>query len=1114
MPEAIIKYSDLIEDDGGFEKTQNDLKKLGDALIAEAKRIKGEIRLVDPKNVDQISEYADAIEVLKKTYNTHKSTLEVVHRAEEQRKKTQQEAIKLQNLQDKSLTELEAQYKKIRFELKKVNKLEKVGAITTKDATEKQAKLNVELKSVRSARNKLQKEIVDGIKVSKKEQKLQEAMITIEKERTDTLSEIRERMSALRLVVQNTNLTTEEGRQKVADYNKEINELTDVLSENSDKFVQNKINIGNYKDSVVEALKSSEVFTGELAFLNEGLNKIVSWFYSSEKATEADTKAKQANTKATVAMRKALKTLNRTAKAGGVLLLLTALAALAGLFGDTRAGVIRTEKAMTAFNSTLTTVKQVAISVFTGIGSAFGALFQVFQQNSLSEIIMGDVNVFEGFAKKIKESFADIKKQLGDGKKGIEKGFENIDKAWKLEDQVRRTNQELEKLNGQLALAQATADDSTKSLATQLRANTVALQLSEEIMFRRNKLAKDELEIANEKVKQNILANGQEVKNLDMSKTGVEFAQEVLDLAQKRGKLLEISNDLLDTQQEAVIGVISAENELEITRVNNARQRREIERDIFEQNLDLLIDLIDTEKNLSEQYVNDVTKNFKSRVTEFNNFVKRFRQNAQAQLNEFTKLAEQTGRDLLFDIEYGEDGTFDVLINGSRITIDNIVELNKELQSLGLAEIPINRFREFVVEGQNAVRDFKELDKTLGAAALKVKELRGVQTIDREELEAIRQLNKEFNSLNSVNIDFLTPNQKEQYIKQLEEFEERKAKIQEDAERRRLNNRLESIDRELQKVEEGSEAEIELTNERIGIEKELADRDFGINADKLKDNLDAAKDKWKEFADELRSILTEVFRQVEQSQQKALSNAERALDKQEDAVSNQRKRAEQGFENTLAFEQKELAKREKQKQEEQKKLERIQKLEAYWNTYNANLSSLKENEDSSTAIVKTLRDIAVIEGITASVASFGDGGLVADKVPTDGRGITRGRSHRGQNGGIPVLVEGNEGFFSGNEVNNMGRDNFYALKELAGRGPLDSNFFTQQKKDFLSSNPVFPSNKNVERELKEVKKAINNKPVSSFDVIGLSNGILEVVETTESNNKKVRNHYKIKKRKL
>ena len=311
--------------------------------------------------------------------------------------------------------------------------------------------------------------------------------------------------------------------------------------------------------------------------------------------------------------------------------------------------------------------------------------------------------------------------------------------------------------------------------------------------------------------------------------------------------------------------------------------------------------------------------------------------------------------------------------------------------------------------------------------------------------------------------------------------------------------------------------------DRIALLETVAGDEFNLEIEQLKAqlaNLDIPPpplNQWEKFVNDLRGLVSQVAISIERGLSDAVNKSKESLQDQQDAVDIQRERAEKGLTNTLAFEQKELAKRESEIIRREKRLANAQKLRTYWNAFNANLQSLKPGEDSADAIAKTLKDIGIIEGITSALASFGDGGAADDvlsKVPTDGRGITRGRSHQGRLGGIPVMIEGREGFLSSREMANLGKDNFYKIKRLASTGPLSDNFFSSQKDAFVTTMPTYATDPRLVKEMQDVKRAIENKPVSQLDVPQVVDGILRFTETIKTKHKTKRNHYKVQKPRL
>lgn len=1128
MDSILIKYSDFFQDDGGFDSLKKNFVSLGADLVVEAKKIQKEVNdALSFGNPEAIAKQEKQVEELADTFKKFSDARESINKVE----KEYQSLLKKGNASNedriKSLTELDKNLQKYRLDLKKANQFQKEGIKTGEDLNKVRVEAQVNIKKTQTEIRKLQKEVVDSNKLSREEEKLLKAKIILQKEEVETIGDIRERLSALRLVQSQVNINTEEGAAQVAAYNDEINELTELLSDNSDKFIQNKINVGNYEESIIDALATQDLFKTNLGALDGALSGVLALLLLNSEQLDELEKSMQGNTNAVKRFALAFGRLNKVLKASIIGAVILLIASLASIFGNTRAGAVRLEKVMSSIGTTITIVGRIATAVFSGIGDAVGILFdtikQLIEQNQgksflelLGDFFTGDAGVLDAFAKNTTGQFDNIRKTVNDiidlaqsGSDAIIKGLENIDRAFELEDRVRRLTQEVEKLNGELQIQQQASDDSTKSLQDQLDANEKALELTEEVGKRQVEIARAQLEAANERVKQNILANGVEVDSINLAAQGEAFAKATLDLAQRRGVELEISNDLLDEQQQAVLELIKSENELELNRAENSTKRREIERDLFEQNLDLLIDLIDTEKNLSEQIVNDARINFQKRVQEFNRFLIAFRTNAQRELDEFTRFAEANGLDLDFQVGFDENGDLEVFVNDTELAVDNIVDLNKQLQALGIDEITINRFREFIVEARNGVRDFKELNKELVNVGINVKNLFDDITVSQDEINALRTLQEQINELSVRARGNLSEKEREDILAKLQELEDQKTAIAKFGDFQRAQNRKEAIEAELKTVEEGSQREAELRQELLDIEKKLLEDGVDGSIDAIEKINKKGLEGFKKFANELETVVNAVLDAISRVNQERIERAEEATDRQEEQVSIQEQRAAQGLQNTLAFEQKELAKREAELIAQQKRQERLEKVKSLYSSYSNYASRGEENP-----ILKTLRDFAILESI---VASFGDGGLAEDvigKVPTNGKGITRGRSHQGNKGGIPVLIEGNEGFFSKNEVANMGRDNFYKLKSLAATGPLSENFFSGQKNAFIQGVPVPLSNGNIEKGLSEVKKAIDNKPVSDIDVVKVVGGVLDFVKTTHTKNKKVRNHYKVSKSRI
>lgn len=1132
MSTIILKYSDLFYNDGGIEQVVKDLEAGQEKIVQIAKDIKANFnKNFDLSDNDAINEFEKQTEDL--TENL--SSIQKAQKKVNDMQKTWNKTIKTSNStteeQINNLAKLDRELEIYRSQLKEINKLSKSGKDTERDLNKERAEAQLNIKRVRAEIRQEEKAIINSNKAKKEELKLAEALDTINNKEITTRADLRRAIAAYNVLIDNTNIATQEGIDTVKGYTAAQDELRERLSEVSDTFTQNKINIGNYEESIVNALNSTNAFSTGISGLDSSIGSLISLLTLTKEELADMEKNLGNNTNALQRFAISFGKLNKALKASIIGVVIVAVAALASAFGDTRAGAVRLEKVLSSLQSGLTAFleisKELFISLFKSITNLSDTISFFFL--NLKKGLLESTNLFgrnNEEIKKIQENLIKIaerqkernesdkengslierlKKIWNSAGKSITRNLENIEKAFNIEDNIRRLTLEIEDLNGELALLQNQADDSTQSLTNQLKANSRALEVSEEIARRNVEIARQRLELANERVKANASLRPIENQGLNQAKKGVEFAKETLRFAQQQGASLEISNSLLEEQQSALVEITKAENEQQLIRAENARQRREIERDLFEQNLDLLIDLIDTEKNLSEQFVNDTTRNFEARINEFNRFLVRFRSNAQRELDEFTAQAQRRGLDLDFDIQFNEDGSFELFIGDQQLAIDNIVELNKQLQATGLSEIEINRFREFIIETRNGVKDFTMLNKELVLASINFNQLRAEFSASKEEIRRLDELDKKIKQIRESLQGTLTVSQRNKAIKQLEQLEEERSKISEDADKERVQARINSINQELKTVDKGSTREIELLQEKIDLEKQLRDE---AAQEEIKSEINKQKKiiaEQKKAAAEIRRIISMIANEFVKQAANQTAEAEKASQKQEEAVSRQQQRAVAGLENTLAQEQKLLGEREAERVRAEQRQRRLEKIRALYSSY-ANYANQGDGEN---AIGKALRDFAILQAVEAT---FADGGIVGidgltNKVKTDKNGITVGRSHS-MKGGILALHEGGEGFFSRKEVANMGEDNFRLIKSMAAKGPIGTDFFSNQRKAFVATVPTVNStDQRLLSEVKELKRAVQNQSSESWDVEKIFDDVFKLTKTTTKGNSKKRKSY-------
>ena len=80
-----------------------------------------------------------------------------------------------------------------------------------------------------------------------------------------TITEAREQTQVLTRLRNETNATTEEGTQLIEQLNQQLDRNTEFIRENADAHLQNRLNVGNYTESLQEALGSINPFNGGIS---------------------------------------------------------------------------------------------------------------------------------------------------------------------------------------------------------------------------------------------------------------------------------------------------------------------------------------------------------------------------------------------------------------------------------------------------------------------------------------------------------------------------------------------------------------------------------------------------------------------------------------------------------------------------------------------------------------------------------------------------------------------------------------------------------------------------------------------------------------------------------
>lgn len=1097
MNEIILDFNDLITGLDALDNAQDKLREFERRLEATAANIKRSLQDTAPDNEEQIAAMEKQMADLIKVVNRLREAKVDLSKVEERLNEAQNETTLTTEEQRKNLANLTKEQDRLRAAIRKVTSLQRQGSLTDQKAAEQKSELRLQLAEVNRELRSQQREILDKNKLSREEQRLLQAQLTLQNEQVSSIREIRQRIAALRIVQAELNLETEEGQRLSAEYVREINELTQRLSNNSDEFIKNKINIGNYEDSIVSALERTGLFSSGIQILDDSIGGLIIRLVKGKEATEAQRKqteastaANQANRRSFLRLGRAVRGFGRVLRSAGIGAILIALGSLFAIFRQGRAGVIRTNQAMAAFAA----ISKVVVTSLADVGRG---LFDL-----LAGLATFDREQVRRGVDALAESFDNLGERIDNARDSVQTSFQAIIDEFELRDEIRQANIELVAMRQNLRLLEIEGGDATLSLNRQLRATREALQANIAVLEQEADIQRINLAIANEKARADLQANaatiGSRADAVAAIQDEVRFAEELLRLNQSLAVTDNpLDDNLLEEQQTALVEYLSTLSEVEIAQAETAKELRQINQDIFEQNLDLLIDLIDTQKNASEAFINDITNNFESQVRELSTIISAFRKNAQRELDQFNQLARFNQLDLDFEVRFNDDGSFDVLLNDTALSIDNIVELNKELQATGLSEIAINRFREFLIETRNGVRDFQGLTREVINLGIEVENLREDLTVGEDELETLTNLEERLRDVSRALDGSISQTARERLLREYQEIQDEITKIQEDSEKKRQENRIVAIDEELKTVEVGSKRFFELLNERNRIQTDLLNKSIQEQIKATDESVRKQAEAFKRLQEELRGIFQDILKEAVRINQERLRSTEDRVRQQETAEERQRERAAQGLENSLAFEQEQLRAREADRARQERRLQRVQQLQTLYQAYLAYLQD--DSTDAPEALGRALRDFGIIRGVAAT---FEDGGIVSDKIAQQNKGILRGPRHSA--GGILIEAEGQEGILSRKDMNNLGRDNFYTLKNMLSSGPIGKNFFSGQAHDF---NQIIPVTQNrdaqIVKKLEELTSTIKNQPRETLDFMGVVDGVGQIVTTKHNSGRNV-----------
>lgn len=304
---------------------------------------------------------------------------------------------------------------------------------------------------------------------------------------------------------------------------------------------------------------------------------------------------------------------------------------------------------------------------------------------------------------------------------------------------------------------------------------------------------------------------------------------------------------------------------------------------------------------------------------------------------------------------------------------------------------------------------------------------------------------------------------------------------------------------EAKRRKEAADAAIKFEQTRRNLDEESVDARKKLEDERIK----AAEDEKKRKEDELKDLFDMANKAIQiaedeiKRKNKLREDAlEKEIDDRQRNIDEQKRRAEQGLENTLAFEEQALREAEARKEAEEKKAVKREKTISFFKLLSANAE-----KDPSNALQKTLTEMLLADAIAGA---FFKG---TEKVEDDLKG---NKVHNGRDGYV-VAVDGSERVLTGEQnklIGNMSNEDLAKLAHDYNNNKLLPNYMLNEGVNTSVSENIYASMQlsqmvKMNERLESVEEAIKNKPVSntSFDNLGhiireeIRNGLKTITKT-------------------
>lgn len=967
-----LKNSDLIED-GIFDKFQKDAK------LAEASLRLLESAILDTQKASAALAESTPLEGYKNIQLRVKA-VEDYEDAEKSLAKVQAEREKLaQKIADQ---EAKAEQKRANDAAKEMARQAKAEATRAKMAAKEADRQSKAKKAVKD----MSDDEIKADTIQKKQDANRIKRLKAESVLLDDQAGALEKLAAKnRLLAQEResmpDISTPEAKARITEINAEINTNNELIAENSDKLKQQKMNVGNYTDSILEALGVSKEFGGGVAGVTsafEGLNPILagatkgyqrytSWAEKARSKTDATEKSVSRTRKAFVGLG-----VGAGALAGGALTL------LASAFAKSRAGGEQLAVIQQKISTSAGILANEMLDA-TGQTANFGneadkATYKIKELQAKTEDLQKQVSndprvkqskVITKAIEENKKAISELKNELIElEKKGITPvagSAQTLSEIWNddsinmyiklvsdLRVQTGAYSIELARLNGLAEANDAIEGNNTLSLNDRIAAMKEAIKYTEQAAKKQEDLNRTALEIANldlyfnDRVnlaglfeKWGVTAENAGTKITELYETNQQFASDLDSSA---------NTDKLNASQAAMANLITAEFQLRTKQTQNQAKLDMAVQDQAEMDLDMLQDTYGKKLTLIEAEI------AKTRVATAEKIALQ-----NHALSELERTSKRT-REVLTQEGLAGSKNQDAILK--LFEIEDLDTLNKAIRQLEKSEMIEKRVQQYIEDYKEYLVQVADLKKDIADEEERILKLNKEQAATNKITDEIRQAREAGGTVEEINA-------------KIAEIEKQAASDALEAKRDEINNKLLLLTEE--------------SEDRATALKDLADIELEIERNKTQEYIDEQQ-KREDEAKKALALEEEIVKKRNEMAQAAASFMENLLKKQAqrriDAVDKQisatdkqisalEETARAGVESStenLAYETKKRAELEAEREKEIKRMKRLELGLALIKVYLAKVAAGDKNPIASTAV-----EMVGMQALVESLPAFFEG---------------------------------------------------------------------------------------------------------------------------------------------